>query len=231
MNPSNAQTALDRSVAADPACREPASRIDAPHGFAALRLELLLYGLQSPINIGMILRVAEAYQFRVSILDPGGVLDDPQKFQTIKEFACGAVGRRDFRRLERASSLAEIRHGRRVVATLIDPKALTPAECGFQADDLIVLGNEYDGLPSDVVAAADVCLHVPMAPVWMPKEPSHNPIDPTRRAPVARDGQPSLNVAVTAGIVCYSAYSTWLAENAIGRRRRFAEQNAAIPAP
>ena len=58
-------------------------------------LELLLYGLQSPINIGMILRVAETYQFRVSIYDRHRALENPEKFGTIKVFCLrsrGAVG-------------------------------------------------------------------------------------------------------------------------------------------
>jgi hypothetical protein len=48
-------------------------------------LGLLLYGLQSPINIGMILRVAETYRFGVSIYDQFRVLDDPKRSSTITD--------------------------------------------------------------------------------------------------------------------------------------------------
>src|SRR5215204_4067877 len=76
--------------------REATSAMNEPSGIAARTvaaaaasakrgLELLLYGLQSPINIGMILRVAETYQFRVSIYDRHRVLEDAVKFGTIKD--------------------------------------------------------------------------------------------------------------------------------------------------
>ena len=71
------------------------SQARSASGYEALGLELLLYELQSPINIGTILRIAEAYHFKVSILDPHGVLEDPQKLPTVKDFACGAISRRD----------------------------------------------------------------------------------------------------------------------------------------
>ena len=54
-------------------------------------LEFLLYGLQSPINIGMILRVAETYRFHVAIYDPFCLLDHPDKLRTISDFSCGGT--------------------------------------------------------------------------------------------------------------------------------------------
>ena len=59
-------------------------------------LEFLLYGLQSPINIGMILRVAETYRFHVAIYDPFCLLDHPDKLRTISDFSCGAFPDRAF---------------------------------------------------------------------------------------------------------------------------------------
>jgi len=181
--------------------------------FEALGLEFLLYGLQSPVNVGMILRSAEAYRFQVSILDLHGVLGDPAKLSTLQDFACGAMSRRVLQRLEDPAAVARLRRGRRLVATSIGPNALPLSSFRFLPGDLIALGNEYDGLPDDVAASADALLHVPTPPAWLPKERSHSPIDPTRTAPVARDGTPSLNVAMTAGIVCYAAYAAWLARN------------------
>src|SRR5262249_22489232 len=69
---------------------------------------LLLYGLQSPINIGMILRVAETYRARISIFDPHRVLDDAERLVTIKDFACGALERRGFQRLDDVLELERI---------------------------------------------------------------------------------------------------------------------------
>ncbi len=189
---------------------------DRSNGFSSAGLELVLLGLQSPINIGLILRISEAYQFTVNVFDPHRVLDDSSKLRTVSDFACGALPRRGFNRLDSVESLAELRKGRRLVATSIGSTALPLPEYRFAPGDLIVLGNEYDGLPDNIVGGADVVIQVPIPVVWMPKEDSYQPIDPLRTNPVAREGQPSLNVAVTAGIICYSAYASWLANRRPG---------------
>jgi tRNA (cytidine/uridine-2'-O-)-methyltransferase len=180
-------------------------------GYEALGLEFLLYALQSPINIGIILRVAEVYQFKVSVVDSHGVLDDPQKRYTIEDFACGAISRRALERLDPLTSFRK-RGGRRLVATSIGPNALPLSQFCFRSGDVIALGNEYDGLPDELVAGADILLHIPTPAAWLPKDRSHSPIDPVRTASVSRQGQPSLNVAITAGILACAAYSQWLAK-------------------
>lgn len=177
-------------------------------------LALLLDGLQSPINIGMILRVAETFQFHVAIRDRYGVLGHPEKVNVIEDFACGAVARRGFRRIADAEGLAEMRRGRRLIATSIDQNATSTTRHVFLPGDIIVLGNEYDGLPDEDMAAADVVLTIPMPQVWTPKPAARNPIDPARTAPVARDGRPNLNVAMAGAIICYAAYTSWTAQHA-----------------
>jgi tRNA G18 (ribose-2'-O)-methylase SpoU len=169
-------------------------------------LEFLLYGLQSPINIGMILRIAETYRFRTSIYDQFRVLDDPERFSTIKDFACGAVSRLGFNVLADEAALAQALHGRRLVATSVVPTGCELPDYKFRRGDLFALGNEYDGLPDTIVSQADSVLHIPMPAGWTPKPEAKRPIDPSRTAPVARDGQPNLNVAMTAAILCYAAY-------------------------
>lgn len=177
---------------------------------AAPPLELLLYGLQSPINIGMILRTAEVYRIPVAVVDCHGVFDDPEKLATIGDFACGALQRRPPWRLADAAAVARLRAGRRLIASTLGPGARPLGELVLGPGDLVALGNEYDGLPEELAAAADARLHVPAPDGWLPKPPSRRPTDPTRTAPVARDGRPSLNVAVTAGILCHAAYAAGL---------------------
>lgn len=181
--------------------------------YAALQLQLILVGLQSPINIGLILRLAEAYRFSVNIIDSDRVLNDSGKMSTVSDFACGALTRRGLNRLESSEALTQLRAGRRLIATAIGENTVPLTGFEFQPGDLIALGNEYDGLSDTFVREADVVIQVPTPPVWMPKEQSKLPIDPLRKAPVARDGEPSLNVAVTGGIVCYAAYAQWLANH------------------
>jgi tRNA G18 (ribose-2'-O)-methylase SpoU len=177
-------------------------------------LELLLYGLQSPINIGMILRVAESYQFRVSVYDRHRIFEDQARLRTIEDFACGAVARRGFRLVDE-HDLKQRSDGRRFVATTIDAGTAALPSFRFRPGDVVALGNEYDGLPDEVIARADVVLNIPMPSVWTPKPKSLNPIDPTRTTTVARDGQPNLNVAMSAGIICYAAYADRMTANCI----------------
>jgi tRNA G18 (ribose-2'-O)-methylase SpoU len=188
--------------------------VDAQGGYSALGLELLLFALQSPINIGMILRVAETYQFRVSIFDAHGVLDDPKKLSTVEDFACGALSRRNVHRLDNPDAIAQLRAGRRLIATSIEERTASLPDLRFAAGDIFVLGNEYDGLPQAIITGADAVARVPMPAVWTPKPKAHEPIDPGRTAPVARDGRPNLNVAMTAGIICCAAFADRLARHA-----------------
>ncbi len=174
-------------------------------------IELLLFGLQSPINLGMILRVAETFKIRVSILDLVHVLADPEKKKATEDFACGAMARRPPEPFDDPAIVAQMRQGRRLIATSIGPNSISLPKFEFQPGDIVVLGNEYDGLPDDVFASADALLNVPMPDGWLPKKRSHKPIDPSRMEPVARDGQPNLNVAMTAGIICYAVYLNSLA--------------------
>jgi tRNA G18 (ribose-2'-O)-methylase SpoU len=197
------QRRIDREAAAE-------SGFALEESFGALGLELMLCALQSPINIGLILRLAEGYQFRVSILDEHRVLDDPDKVQTVSDFSCGAMTRRSVRRISDFAAIEPLRSGRRLIATAIGVDAVPLPELRFAKGDILVLGNEYDGLPAHVVDDADIVTTIPMPDVWMPKERSGRQIDPSRVAPVSRDGEPSLNVAVSAGIVCYAAHCQWL---------------------
>jgi tRNA G18 (ribose-2'-O)-methylase SpoU len=206
-------------------CQDPAAgpAREGTGGYGALGWELLLFGLQSPINIGMILRVAETYQFRVSIFDCHRILDDPEKLGTVEDFACGALERRGFQSVADEAALAQLRHGRCLIATSIERSKESLPSHSFVAGDLFVLGNEYDGLPDDLIASADCVLRVPMPDTWTPKPKARHPIDPSRTAPVARDGKPNLNVAMTAGIICYAAFADWLTKGsgqsaAIGKR-------------
>jgi tRNA G18 (ribose-2'-O)-methylase SpoU len=170
-------------------------------------IRLLLWGLQSSINFGMLLRVAETYRVPVAAL--GGELASPA---TARDFACGAMERVGFARLADIAAVLAWRGNGRLIATSIERGAEPLSHFHFASNDVVVLGNEYDGLPAAITKLADRALIIPMADVWTPKPPSANPIDPARTAPVARDGTPNLNVAMAGAIICYAAYVQALQE-------------------
>jgi len=172
-------------------------------------VRLALWDIQSPINFGMLLRVAETY--RVPVAAYGR---DHSQSTTTRDFACGALERVGFRKLDSLSHLQTWKTPGRLIATSIESGAQSLLDFRFSPGDVVVLGNEYDGLPAEIADRADDRLIIPMAEVWTPKPVSESPIDPARTAPVARDGRPNLNVAMAGGIICYAAFAQALRRRA-----------------
>jgi len=166
-------------------------------------LSFLLNDVQSPINIGQCLRTSETYGIDVYFHDPRGIAANPVNLRTIEDFSCGALERRGYRCVASLGTFL-CSHPGRVVATTLCPDALRLPEFHFEPGDLIVLGNEYDGVGAEVIRMADCKVYVPMPPGCLPKLRSRRPIDPNRPHAVKQNGVPNLNVSVTAGIVAYA---------------------------
>ena len=168
---------------------------------------LLLYALQSPINIGMLLRVAEVYQRTVLIVDEHRVFDREDARKTISDFSTGALQRQPpiFISSDDASNTQKRGVGR-LIATTSSSDAVSAWGFDWRESDCLVLGNEYDGLPISFEQKADVLLTVPMPDGFLPKTPSFSPIDVARSKSVRNDGKPSLNVATAGAILSFLAY-------------------------
>lgn len=179
------------------------TRQDHAAGRPRPRLCLALWRVQSPINLGMILRVAETYEVDVAVCGASDITAHPDRLQTVRDFACGALERRGLAEHATFEALVASAGTRRIFATTIDPNATALFDHRFQPDDIVLLGNEYDGLPPEIVRAAAGLLHIPMADVRVPKPRSSRPIDASRTEPVLHDGMANLNVAIAAGIICY----------------------------
>tara|TARA_R110002020_G_scaffold6361_2_gene26853 strand:- start:2276 stop:2815 length:540 start_codon:yes stop_codon:yes gene_type:complete len=164
---------------------------------------ILLCGLQSPINVGMILRSAEVYGHTVAINDPFGLFDDAEKLRTISDFACGALQRRPPRVVSDPLDLVGGTTGR-CVATTVLGSARQAQDFDWRGDDLVLIGNEYDGLGAALMERADSRVMIPMPPGYLPKPKSFTPID--SNSSVSHDGAPSLNTAVATSILCFLSY-------------------------
>lgn len=169
----------------------------------AASITLLLWNIRSPINLGMLLRVAETYQVAVAVHGSTDILGSSEKMRTVSDFACGALQRIGLTELRDEAAVTAFSQGRRVIATTIERSSSRLDRFAPAAGDIFMLGNEYDGLPASALAMAELAVHIPMADVWTPKPQSHQPIDAQRSATVSRDGMPSLNVAMAGGIICY----------------------------
>lgn len=164
-----------------------------------------LHNLQSPINIGMILRSAEIFGANVWIYDGFDVLSSDPATMTVSDFACGAAERTPMKILNQpiALPLSECR----TVATTIAPDAKPVHDFTWGTNDVVCVGNEYDGLPKDIISSSDLKLTIPLPQKHLPKPKSISPIDPTRPAGPTNDGQPSLNTAVAASIILFEWYN------------------------
>lgn len=170
-----------------------------------LPIHLLAYNAQSGVNIGQILRTAEMFQIDARIYDLAGTLRDTIKGRTAEDFACGAATRLNDYLIEDFAAY-QAAHTGRMVATCLSPDATPLNEFVFQPHDTILFGNEYDGLPADIVDTADAKLYIPLPPAMVVKPKSHRPIDPARMTGVAQEGLPNLSLSMSVAIVAYEVY-------------------------
>ena len=125
---------------------------------------LALAGVRDPGNLGAIIRSAVAFGFSkiflssdcVEVTNPktvraamGGVFS--VGFYTVSDFATFIKSAQD---VERRVLAAELRAG-----------AIPLSEIGLRTDDVIVIGNEGQGIPTDVSALCDASVYVPISPV------------------------------------------------------------------
>lgn len=175
-----------------------------------LPAKICLHATQSPVNFGQVLRACEMFHVWVKIYDPKGVFNDPEKWKTISDFSAGAIDRASDKLIidDFTAYKAEAKKLGRVVATCLNKDATPLHEFRFEDHDMVLIGNEYDGLPKELIDQADVKLYVPMAPGYVPKPKSFTPIDATRQeqGDVSQQGLPNLSVSQTASIIAYKIF-------------------------
>lgn len=124
---------------------------------------LLVQGLADPANLGSIVRSARAFAVDLVLLDRHGA--DPLDRRAIR----GAMGAVFAQPLAVAAdlprALAHLRsHGAAVYAATLGPRACPVAAAPRPPRLVLCVGNEGDGLPAAVCAAADLEVTIPIAP-------------------------------------------------------------------
>ena len=165
---------------------------------------IYLHSLQSPINIGLILRSAELFDAQVWLYDGHEALTSSEAKLTVSDFACGAAERSPIKILPLPLELPS--HGFRSIVTSLSADAEPLCEFIRKENDIICIGNEYDGVPHYLSGCADHLLTIPLPRKFLPKPPSKFPIDPSRKSPPTGDGRPSLNTAVATSIILMDWY-------------------------
>lgn len=171
-----------------------------------LPVNLMLYDVQSGVNVGQVLRTCEMFQVWLQIYDPRKVLEDEQRRMTASDFSCGALERFNDVLVDDFAAYRKANKGR-IIATAIGKSAVPLTEFEFKPGDTVLMGNEYDGLPDDVVAKADVNLFIPLPNGVVHKPRSKSPIDPSRAASVAQNGIPNLSVSIASSIMAFAIHA------------------------
>lgn len=171
-----------------------------------MNVRFLLYDIQSAVNLGQVLRLAETLRIDLEIFDPRNLLGDTENYKIVSDFSCGAFDRLvRTKLLDRTRLDTSLGHGR-LIATCVGKDAAGLPDFCFADDDLVLFGNEYDGLPEEILARAPVKLYVPLPPAVLNKPRSYMPIDPVRKEGVGSEGVPSLSVSATCAIVAYAVH-------------------------
>jgi len=153
-------------------------------------MNVLFHAPQYRPNLSSMIRSAEFYGLNtVYIWDSNNLLLPPTQSKKAraemahmaKVWTAGAIEFVDIVKLEDLNAFLSNYKGRKI-ATLVDEQTQHLNAFQFQEDDLLILGNEKDGLPEEILPLIDHSIYIP-----------------------ALGNTPCLNVAVTFGIVLHQA--------------------------
>ena len=138
-------------------CRIPSDRsmIFAPDG-----RYVVLYGLQDPGNVGMIIRTADALGIDGVLLSGSCELYSPKVIRSTmgSVFRMNIVVEND---TERLFALLE-ENGVNTSAAVIDSDAVPVTEHTFTGRNAVFIGNEGNGLPPEIAARCGMKVTIPM---------------------------------------------------------------------
>ena len=121
---------------------------------------IVLYGLQDPGNAGMIIRTADALGINGIILSGTCELYSPKVIRS----TMGSVFRTDIvteNDTDRLFTMLE-ENGVESSAAVIDKDAQLVTECSFSGKQAVFIGNEGNGLPSEVSSRCTRRITIPM---------------------------------------------------------------------
>jgi TrmH family RNA methyltransferase len=165
-----------------------ATLFEQPAAAGGDRLFLLCVDVRDPGNLGSVLRIGAASGVAGVVVCAGSV--DPYNAKTVRASAGAVFHVPLVKAPDAATTLAFLREcGVRLLGTTASG-GTDYLEVAFDGDVALVLGNEAAGLPAELEASLDGAVTIPMAA-----------------------GTESLNVAMTAAVLCFEA----------ARRRRAGE--------
>lgn len=132
-----------------------------------MSITVVLWELASDMNLGLVVRACYVLgqgRVRLAVYDPNEVTIRCR--ESIRRFSSYATDHfKDLQLLateHEARSMLAAADGRTIVATPDELDSVDLMDFRFAPRDRIVFGNEYHGLPSDLVAAAEHRVTIPM---------------------------------------------------------------------
>ena len=124
---------------------------------------LLVQGLADPQNLGSILRSARAFAVDLVLLDRRGA--DPLERRAIRAAMGHGFAQPLALAVDLPAALTLLKsHGAAVLAATVSPRARPLGAVLCPDRRVLMVGNEGDGLPPELLAAADLELTIPIAP-------------------------------------------------------------------
>jgi TrmH family RNA methyltransferase len=124
-------------------------------------LSVYLHGVGDPGNVGTVVRSAHALADGPVILGPGCA--DPWSPKAVRG-SMGSVFARPPARAELGTARAALAEGGGTAIALAAGQGPPLAEVPRQGPELLCLGAEREGLPGELLAAADAVAHLPLRP-------------------------------------------------------------------
>lgn len=157
--------------------------------FILATMNVLLFAPEYRPNLSSMIRTAEFFGFKqIYIYDKNNLMKPPTNKKgradmahMAKVWTAGAIDHIEIIRIEDIIHFLKEYNGR-TVGTIVNDTATHLSDFQFQKDDLIIVGSERDGLPSDVINIINEAIYIP-----------------------AKGVTDCLNVAVTFGIVVQQA--------------------------
>ena len=119
---------------------------------------LVLFGLQDPGNVGMMIRTADALGISGVIMSGSCDLYSPKVIRS----TMGSVFRMKIAVENDADKLFEELSGITTSAAVIDKDAVPVTECKFDGAQAVFIGNEGNGLPADIAQRCSRKVIIPM---------------------------------------------------------------------
>lgn len=122
---------------------------------------VVLFGLQDPGNVGMVIRTADALGIDGIILSGSCDLYSPKVIRS----TMGSVFRMNIAVENNADALFAMlaENGVETSAAVIDKDAQRVTECSFTGRQAVFIGNEGNGLPSDIASRCTRRITIPMS--------------------------------------------------------------------